>query len=458
MSASPSIETHREDTEPTLADAYAAAPEPVARDTREQERQLIGYVLAHPSSVNGVVLDVPPADMSTAEHAILWQLATERAYAGHTEMDSVAIVNHLKEIHPEYPALPKRATDYAINLGIATIGVVAETLAEEVSKGAAARDTERKLLSAWQNLAAGYDQRAREIMTSVDPNVGARDRWASLTTAWEAAKADAENPSAIIPTPWKAINRYFEGGLRSRQVYVLAGMAGTGKTASAQQVVDHAAGQLGHTVAVFSLEMGQEDLSRRQMSTSGRVPMSEVMRPDLKLTKESFAAVDEVLDRIGERVLIDDSEELLLSEARSRARVAVRRHKAELLVFDYSQLVEYDNDKLSEREKISEVVKGISRLAKELHVPVLLLAQPNRNANYQDRKLEMTDLYGSGALEKFPAGVILLNKVTDTDDEGNKIGTEFVDFDIRKNRFGQNDVTVRMLADLSRQRFEELST
>jgi hypothetical protein len=53
--------------------------------------------------------------------------------------------------------------------------------------------------------------------------------------------------------------------------------------------------------------------------------------------------------------------------------------------------------------------------------------------------------------------VILLNKVMDQDDDGNNVPTEFVDFDIRKNRFGQNDVTVRMLADLSRQRFEELS-
>lgn len=96
-------------------------------------------------------------------------------------------------------------------------------------------------------------------------------------------------------------------------------------------------------------------------------------------------------------------------------------------------------------------------MAKELRVPVLLLAQPNRNASYQGRKLEMTDLYGSGALEKFAAGVILLNKVMDQDDDGNNVPTEFVDFDIRKNRFGQNDVTVRMLADLSRQRFEELS-
>lgn len=77
--------------------------------------------------------------------------------------------------------------------------------------------------------------------------------------------------------------------------------------------------------------------------------------------------------------------------------------------------------------------------------------------DFQGRKLEMTDLYGSGALEKFAAGVILLNKVMDEDADGNPIPSEFVDFDIRKNRFGQNDVTVRMLADLSRQRFEELS-
>jgi len=293
-------------------------------------------------------------------------------------------------------------------------------------------------------------------MTSIDPNAGARDHWVTLAAAWDAAKRDAENPAAVIPTPWRVIDRYLEGGMRARQVYVLAGLAGTGKTAAAQQVVDRAASE-GRTVAVFSLEMGQEDLARRQMSTSGRVPMPEVMRPDLRLTKESIAAVDSVLDRIGGRVLIDDSEELTVSELRARARVAVRRYKAELIVVDCAQLVDHDNDKLSEREAISEVVKGIARMARELRVPVLLLAQPNRNAVLQGRRLEMTDLYGSGALEEFAAGVILLNRVMNEDPDGNLIPSEFVDFDIRKNRFGPSDVSVRMLADLSRQRFEELS-
>ena len=456
MSAPTSVTSDNEH-EPTAADAYAMAPEPVARDTREQERQLIGHVLANPANVSDDVLALPSEHMSSPGHAILWRIAVERAYAGHEQFDAVGVMNQLRDEYPDYPALPDQAKNYAIRYGFGIVGVVAETLAEEVSRGHAARETERTLLAAWQRLAAGYDQQAREIMTSIDPDAGVRDHWVTLAAAWDAARRDAENPAAIIPTPWRGINRYLEGGMRARQVYVLAGLAGTGKTASAQQVVDHVADELGRTVAVFSLEMGQEDLSRRQMSTSGRVPMGEVMRPDLRLTKESTQAVNSVLERIGDRVLIDDSEELTVSQLRARARVAVRRYKAELIVVDYAQLVDHDNERLTERETISEVVKEISRMAKELRVPVLLLAQPNRNASYQGRKLEMTDLYGSGALEKFAAGVILLNKVMDEDADGNPIPSEFVDFDIRKNRFGQNDVTVRMLADLSRQRFEELS-
>src|SRR5690606_37701068 len=337
-----------------------------------------------------------------------------------------------------------------------TVGLVARTLAEEVMRGHQARMIERRLVQAWSCLSRGRVAEASEIMTSLDPGAGVQDRWVTLRLAWKSAQEDAQNPAMIIPTPWRGINRYLEGGMRARQVYVLSGLAGTGKTAAAQQVVDSAACE-GRTVAVFSLEMGQVDLARRQMSTSGRVPMGEVMRPDLQLTRESTQAVNSVLERIGDQVLIDDSEELTVSQLRARARVAVRRYKAELIVVDYAQLVDHDNERLTERETISEVVKEISRMAKELRVPVLLLAQPNRNASYQGRKLEMTDLYGSGALEKFAAGVILLNKVMDQDDDGNNVPTEFVDFDIRKNRFGQNDVTVRMLADLSRQRFEELS-
>lgn len=445
-----------EEPQPTAADAYATAASPVALDTREYEQQLIGYVLAHPSSASADVLALPVEHFSTPAHAILWRVAVERSHEGQTEFDAVAVMTQLRDEHPEYPAVPNQAKDCALRWGFGAgmVGVVASSLAEEVSRGHVARETEQALMRSWQLLADGRAEGAREIMTGLDPNAGLRDQWATLTDAWQAAKIDAENPSAVISTPWPSLNRYFEGGLRSRHVYVLAGLAGTGKTASAQDVINHAA-RNGRTVAAFSLEMGMQDLARRQMSTSGDVPMSEVMRPGLDMSKEAHERAEQVAAEIGEQVRIDDSEELTVAQLRARARVAVRRHGAELIVVDYAQLVGHDNAKLNERETISEVVKEIARMAKELRVPVLLLAQPNRNASYQGRKLELTDLYGSGALEKFAAGVVLLNKVTDEDGEGNKITTEFVDFDVRKNRFGQSDVTVRMLADLSRQHFEE---
>lgn len=439
----------------TAADAYATALEPVALDTRDHERQLIGYVLAHPSAASDEVLALPIEHMSNPAHAVLWQVAVERSYAGYAEFDAAGVMTQLRDEHPELPGLPEQAKHYAIQWGFGTVGVVASTLAEEVSKGHVARETERALMQAWQQLASGRANDAREIMTGLDPNAGTRDQWATLGEAWNAALADAGNPSAIIPTPWASLNRYFEGGLRARHVYVLAGLAGAGKTASAQDVINHAARD-GRSVAVFSLEMGMEDLARRQMSTSGQLPMSEVMRPGLDMSKGSHEKATQVVDEIGERVRIDDSEDLTVAQLRARGRVAVRRHGAELIVVDYAQLVGHDNSKLNERETISEVVKEITRMSKELRVPVLLLAQPNRNASYQGRKLELTDLYGSGALEKFAAGVILLNKVMDEDGDGNKVPTEFIDFDIRKNRFGQNDVTVRMLSDLSRQKFQDM--
>src|SRR5690625_2696695 len=131
---------------------------------------------------------MPQEHMSSPPHAILWQIATERSYAGHAEFDALAIVNQVRDEHPDYPTLADRARDYAVKYGFGTIGVVAETLAEEISKGHAARETEKKLLAAWQRLAAGQDQAAREVMTSIDPDAGVRDHWVTLADAWESAK------------------------------------------------------------------------------------------------------------------------------------------------------------------------------------------------------------------------------------------------------------------------------
>lgn len=442
----------------TLADELPSGDEYVGRDTIEQERQLIGHVLANPDHVSTHVLSLPAEHMSSDGHAALWTLAVERSYAGHHVADLPAVMTAASEQYPQYPGIAERAQDYMLRFGIAASAVpfTAATLVEEVTRGHAARQTRQVLMRAWQALNSGHPGTAREIMTAVDPDVGMRDSWRTLGSLWEQALTEAEDPASTIPLPWPTVTAHFTGGMRSGRLYALMGATGTGKTAAAQQIADTAA-KNGHTVAAFSLEMEGTDLARRQMSTSAGVSMSETMRPGLDLTAESLAQIDAARAQIDETIIVDSTQELTGNEIRSRGRVAVRRYGAELLIVDYGQLVEHENPKLSEYERIGETIKTLTGMSRELRVPVVVLVQPNRNAQVSGRKLELFDAHGSSAIEKYSAGALVLNTVYEDGEDGSRVATGLVDIDIAKNRYGQANMTVRTVGDLSRQRFEELS-
>ncbi|MHA6806268.1 DnaB-like helicase C-terminal domain-containing protein [Salinifilum ghardaiensis] len=441
----------------TLADELPPLDQAVETDAAQAEQYLIGYGLARPGGLSNTVLSLPPEHFSSDGHAALWSLAVERATAGDQHGDLITLQRTLHDRHPELPGAADRAQQYMLNYGFAA-GVAAtnESLAEEVTRGHATRQTRQVLVRAWQALNSGHSSTAREIMTTVDPDVGMRDSWRTLGSLWEQALTEAENPAATIPLPWPTVTNYFTGGMRSGRMYALMGATGTGKTAAAQQIADCAA-KNGRTVAAFSLEMEGTDLARRQMSTSAGVSMSETMRPGLDLTADSLSQIDTARAQIAEKIIVDSTQELTGSEIRSRARVAVRRHGAELLIVDYGQLVEHENPRLSEYERIGETIKTLTGMSRELRVPVVVLVQPNRNAQVSGRRLELFDAHGSSAIEKYSAGALVLNTVYEDDEDGTRAPTGMVDIDIAKNRYGQANMTVRTVADLSHQRFEELS-
>lgn len=434
--------------EPTSSDRYAATPDPVSRDTTGEERRLLGGLLSCPESASAPVLELPAAHFSSDRHRALWRLLVERARQG-MPADVPAVAEHFYG----QPGMGDFVSRLAVE-SVTGAPTGLPTLAEIVTKGHRGRQAEAALLAAWQRLAAGQVDACLEAMTSVDPSVGKIDRSVTLAEAWAEAKTEAEIGICMVPTPWRTLNRdYLGGGWRGREVYFIAGSPGVGKTVSAQVVTTYAAEQ-DYEVSVFSLEMARQDFARRTVSTAGKVDMAEVMRPALDMTADSYRRAGEVMDGIGDRVHITDDGEMTIAQLRDQARLDVRRYGTALIVVDYAQLVKAEDPRMTERERIEHVAGELKAMAKELNVPVVALAQPNRNAALQSRKLEMTDLHGSGALERAGALIILLNRVKEEDREGNEVPSPFVDFDIVKNRYGRCG-SIRMLADLSRQNFEE---
>lgn len=192
-------------------------------------------------------------------------------------------------------------------------------------------------------------------------------------------------------------------GLHLKEMIVLAGRPSLGKTSLAMTIARNVAGIEKKSVGIFSLEMGDASLIRRDLCAEAEV--------DSHKLRTGFASLDD-LKRIGEAgphvgampIYIDDTPALGILDLRARARRWVSRQKIELIIVDYLQLMhgvtnkEYRGNR--ERE-IADISAGLKGLAKELNLPVLVLSQLNRELERnKTRKPQLADLRDSGAVEQ----------------------------------------------------------
>ena len=207
---------------------------------------------------------------------------------------------------------------------------------------------------------------------------------------------------AGIPAPWDSLNRYTAGFVPG-EVTILAGRSGTGKTAMALNVAEHAS-RLGHTVGILSLEMTRHQLTNRFMASGAEVDAQRFR--NASLNRDDWSRIyryAETFNRLP--LLICDRREIRPSEIRAMCRKWKRENKLSLLVVDYLQLMKPEvRDKMRERE-VSEISRSLKLLSVDLEIPILVLAQLNREAE-KEKRPRLGHLRESGAIEQ-DADIIL---------------------------------------------------
>lgn len=203
-----------------------------------------------------------------------------------------------------------------------------------------------------------------------------------------------------IPTGFIDLDRK-TAGLQPGDLVIIAGRPSMGKTAFALNIAQYAAQEANHAVAIFSLEMGKEQLVFRMLCSEAHVDQSKVragFAADRDYPKLAIAA-----DRIATApIYIDDTPGLGIMELRAKARRLSRRHGVQLgmVIVDYLQLMRGPHTDSREQE-ISAISRSLKALAKELQVPVVALSQLNRQVEQRaDKRPVMADLRESGAIEQ----------------------------------------------------------
>ena len=202
------------------------------------------------------------------------------------------------------------------------------------------------------------------------------------------------NPSDVtgVPTGFADIDR-MTSGLQPGDLIIVAGRPSMGKTAFALNIGEHVAIDQGMPVAVFSMEMGAQQLALRMLSSVGRINQQRLRTG--RLENDDWPKLSETFRKMQDAPLyIDESPALNSVELRARSRRQAREcGRLGLIIVDYLQLMSASSMGENRATEISEISRSLKALAKELHAPVIALSQLNRSVEQRtDKKPVMSDL------------------------------------------------------------------
>jgi replicative DNA helicase len=200
-------------------------------------------------------------------------------------------------------------------------------------------------------------------------------------------------------------------GMHGGEMIVIAARPSMGKTSLAMNIAEAVAIDQKQPVGVFSLEMTAESLVLRMLCSRSRVNLRNIR--DGFLAERDFPKLTGAAGKLANAPLfIDDSAGLSILQLRAKARRMYQQHGIKLFVIDYLQLLNASSQKIENRQQeIAQISNGIKALAKELDVPVIVLAQLNRELEKdKNRKPRLSDLRESGAIEQDADLVGLLYK------------------------------------------------
>jgi replicative DNA helicase len=215
-----------------------------------------------------------------------------------------------------------------------------------------------------------------------------------------------ENKGAItgVSTGFRDLDK-LTSGLHSSEMIVIAARPSMGKTALAMNIAEHAAIEVKLPVAIFSLEMSAQQLVQRMLCSRARVNLANTR--DGFLAEADFPKLTHAASKLAEaKIFIDDSAGLSILELRAKARRLKAQQDVQLIIVDYLQLLRSTSRRAQDNRQleISEISAGLKGLAKELKIPIIVVAQLNRNPEIRTGSGKgvprLADLRESGSIEQ----------------------------------------------------------
>ncbi len=374
----------------------------------DAEQGVLGSVLLLPEACDEVSLVLRPDDFFEEANRCLFTHMQAMHDAG-GKIDVTLLVDRLKKsghyetiggaaylykisqavpnaAHARYYAGIVREKSTLRSLINASTEILRQAYEEQHEARHLVSEAEQKIFSILDHRSASSVSAIRDILHQAMDRLDARMR--------------GEQTQDAVDTGFTELDR-LTGGLHNSELVILAARPSMGKTAFAMNIAEYVAVELRRPTLFVSLEMASIELADRLLCSAAQVDGHRLRNGTLSNT-DKLRLVEKAGEISQAPLFVDDSPSRTVSEIAAAARRIKRREGAlGLIAVDYLQLIEPDNPNDSRQEQVARIARRLKGLAREAQVPVLCLAQLNRQAeDTRDHRPRLSHLRESGAIEQ----------------------------------------------------------
>jgi replicative DNA helicase len=397
----------------------------------EAERGVLGSLLLVPDLCDEVALIIRPDDFYADANRLLFESILEMHNAGQRvdatllveklrtkgQFEAVGGMAYLAEVAQSVP-YAANATYYAKivrdkatlrHLILASTETLRDAYDGSQEPDSLLTDAERRIFSL-------HDLRTHDQVTDIGSLLV--ETFARIDARLE--KGDASG----VPSFFTDLDT-MTGGLHNSELVILAARPSMGKTALAMNIAENAAIKGKQPTLFVSLEMSRYELAQRMLCSQGRIDASKFRSGFL--SGDDRKNLVKASTKLGQAPLfIDDSPARTVTEIGACARRLRRKHDIRMLVIDYLQLLQPDDPRDPRQEQVAKIARRLKQLARELEIPVLCLAQLNRQveAGKEGHRPKLAHLRESGAIEQDADVVMFIHREEyyHTRDEAQEMG------------------------------------
>jgi replicative DNA helicase len=428
-----------------LADIAVAAPERMTPSNVEAEEAVLGSILINPEALFDVATFLKAEDFFLVKNGWVW----DSIMALHERREPIDFLTVTDELERQ-----GRLQEVG---GPVYISQLMDTVPSSIHAEAYGRIVEqtalrRRLLGAASEVAQlAYDEkenielvldRAEQALFSVSERRLTRDVQPIkdiVTRYYDHIQELSERDDALlgVPTGFGLIDKLL-GGLQRSDLIIIAGRPGMGKTGLMLNIALTAARRHRKRVALFSLEMSDEQLVGRLVAAETGIDSQRLRRG--ALTQSEWHLFAEATGRLGETMIfIDDTPSITPLQLRTKCRRLYAEYGLDLIVLDYLQLMSSDFRNDNRVQEISYISRQLKGLARELNIPVLAAAQLSRAVEQRQVKRPMlSDLRESGSIEQDADVVMFIYRDEYYNEATDK--PNIAEINIAKHRNGPTDM------------------